>query len=67
MIVTTEQIVHRNPDVQDDLSKWTFGQTLGVIMLAQQVVEIGVYLVERREVRVERTGKRRSIGSGESV
>ncbi|KAF8601378.1 hypothetical protein BDV93DRAFT_524781 [Ceratobasidium sp. AG-I] len=63
MIVTTEQFVHRNPDVQENLGKWTFGQTLGVIMLAQQLVEIVEYWANRRRVKVERTGKRRSIES----
>ena len=63
MIVTTEQFVRRNPDVQEDLGRWTFGQTLGVIMLAQQLVEIVEYLGRRRSVKIRRTGKRKSIES----
>ncbi|CAE6526077.1 unnamed protein product [Rhizoctonia solani] len=37
MIVTIEQMVHRN-NVQAQLSTWTFGQTLALIMLLQQVM-----------------------------
>ncbi|KAG8744363.1 hypothetical protein FRC10_010250 [Ceratobasidium sp. 414] len=54
MIVTTEQIVQRNPSVHDGLSQWTFGQTLGVIMLGQQLMDIGQWWRRRNEFKIER-------------
>ncbi|KAG8715457.1 hypothetical protein FRC08_010546 [Ceratobasidium sp. 394] len=54
MIVTTEQIVQRNPSVHDDLSKWTFGQTLGVIMLGQQLMDFGSWWGQRNEFKLKR-------------
>ncbi|KAG8704886.1 hypothetical protein FRC09_003269 [Ceratobasidium sp. 395] len=51
MIITTEQIVQRNPSVHDDLSKWTFGQTLGLIMLGQQITDIGHWVIRREILR----------------
>ncbi|KAF8596739.1 hypothetical protein BDV93DRAFT_562993 [Ceratobasidium sp. AG-I] len=52
MIITTEQIVQRNPSVSNRLSRWTFGQTLVVILLAQQVLDIIEWVIssERREM-----------------
>lgn len=40
LIIMTELTVARNPSVRDDLSKWTYGQTLGVIMIGQQLLDI---------------------------
>ncbi|CUA75532.1 hypothetical protein RSOLAG22IIIB_05930 [Rhizoctonia solani] len=37
MIVTIEQMVHRN-NVQAQLSTWTFGQTLALMVLLQQIM-----------------------------
>ncbi|KAG9096715.1 hypothetical protein FRC06_008406 [Ceratobasidium sp. 370] len=54
MIVTTEQIVQRNPSVHDGLSEWTFGQTLGVIMLGQQLMDIGHWWRRRNEFKMKR-------------
>ncbi|KAG9105577.1 hypothetical protein FRC07_009168 [Ceratobasidium sp. 392] len=46
MIVTTEQIVRRNPGVKDDLDKWTYGQTIALIMLGQQLMDCFSYFKE---------------------
>jgi hypothetical protein len=54
MIVTTELMVHRNPDVHDDLSEWTFGQTLAVVMLGQQVLDGWRWWKSERAVGVRR-------------
>lgn len=54
MIVTTEQLVKQNSSIQDNLGKWTFGQTLGVIMLVQQLLEIVEYLTTRKWARVNK-------------
>ncbi|QRW04242.1 transmembrane protein [Ceratobasidium sp. AG-Ba] len=59
MIVTTEQIVKRNPGVKDDLDKWTYGQTITLIMLGQQIMDcfsyFKEYIIERhRELERER-------------
>ncbi|QRV90021.1 transmembrane protein [Ceratobasidium sp. AG-Ba] len=59
MIVTTEQIVKRNPGVKDDLDKWTYGQTIALIMLGQQIMDcfsyFKEYIIERhRELERER-------------
>ncbi|KDN33941.1 hypothetical protein RSAG8_12966, partial [Rhizoctonia solani AG-8 WAC10335] len=37
LMVTVEQMVERNP-VKAQLNKWTFGQTLALIMLIQQLI-----------------------------
>ena len=58
MIVTIEQLVQRNPNVQEGLGQWTFGQTLGVIMLALQIVEIAEYLYRRESVGMQRRRNR---------
>ncbi|KAG8763712.1 hypothetical protein FRC12_008438 [Ceratobasidium sp. 428] len=46
MIVTTEQIVQRNPGVSEDLDKWTYGQTIALIMLGQQIMDCFSYFKE---------------------
>ncbi|KAG8697727.1 hypothetical protein FRC09_007682 [Ceratobasidium sp. 395] len=46
MIVTTEQIVRRNPGVKEDLNKWTYGQTIALIMLGQQIMDCFSYAKE---------------------
>ncbi|KAG8747178.1 hypothetical protein FRC12_014139 [Ceratobasidium sp. 428] len=43
MIVTTEQIVQRNPGVSEDLDKWTYGQTIALILLLQQIMDSSPY------------------------
>lgn len=53
MIVTTEQIVARNPDVSQTLRDWTFGQTLALIMLAQQLLDCASHAKETHKMRRE--------------
>ncbi|QRV75327.1 transmembrane protein [Ceratobasidium sp. AG-Ba] len=51
LIVTTEQMVAWNPDVSQALRDWSFGQTLALIMLAQQIFDCASYIEETRRVR----------------
>lgn len=53
MIVTTEQIVARNPDVSSSLQAWTFSQTLALIMLGQQIMDCFTYIKEELKQRKE--------------
>lgn len=64
MIVTTEQIVHRNgPDVAEGLSQWTFGQTLAVIMLLQQLLDIIWWFKEDiNSKKLQRQWRTRRVG-----
>jgi hypothetical protein len=54
MIVTTELTIHRNPSVHNDLKEWTFGQTLSVIMLGQQILDGFRWWKKERQVNVRR-------------
>lgn len=61
MIVTTEQIVSRNgPDVAEGLSQWTYGQTLAVIMLLQQFLDIIWWFKEEIHYKKEQAQLRKS-------
>ncbi|KAG9098090.1 hypothetical protein FS749_004723 [Ceratobasidium sp. UAMH 11750] len=53
MIITVEQIVARNPDASQSLRDWTFGQTLALIMLAQQLLDCASYIKATRKARKE--------------
>lgn len=59
MIVTTEQMVARNPEVTPILKQWTFSQTLALIMLGQQIMDCVSYFKESRRISNE---ERRSDG-----
>jgi hypothetical protein len=51
MIVTTEQIVARNPDVSSQINKWSYSQTLPLIMLGQQLMDCISYFKEEIEYK----------------
>ncbi|KAG8771846.1 hypothetical protein FRC12_003371 [Ceratobasidium sp. 428] len=53
MVVTIEQMVDRNPDANRSLRDWTFGQTLALIMLAQQILDGVSYVKETYRARGE--------------
>jgi hypothetical protein len=53
MIITTEQMVARNAEVRDTLQEWSYGQTLALIMLAQQILDCATYLKQSNRVREE--------------
>jgi hypothetical protein len=53
MIVTTEQMVARNTEVRDTLQQWSYGQTLALIMLAQQILDCVSYFKESYRFRKE--------------
>jgi hypothetical protein len=53
MIVTTEQIVRRNPGIKEDLNEWTYGQTIALIMLGQQLMDCFSYFKEELKNRQE--------------
>jgi len=68
MIVTTEQIVARNPGVKNDLSGWTYGQTIALIMLGQQIMDCFTYFKEyvlERHARLKRDRRRNYPGSNQ--
>ncbi|KAJ1307811.1 hypothetical protein OPQ81_001893 [Rhizoctonia solani] len=46
MIITTEQIVARNPDVPNQVNTWTYSQTIALIMLGQQLMDCFTYFKE---------------------
>jgi hypothetical protein len=54
LIITIEQMVRRNGDeVSAGLSKWSFGQTLAIITLLQQVVDIIAWMEEGLDLEIE--------------
>ncbi|KAG9098089.1 hypothetical protein FS749_004722 [Ceratobasidium sp. UAMH 11750] len=65
MIITTEQIVKRTPGIKDDLDKWTYGQTIALIMLGQQIMDCFSYFKEyilERHRQLERDRQRNHPG-----
>ncbi|CUA68950.1 hypothetical protein RSOLAG22IIIB_08203 [Rhizoctonia solani] len=66
LVITTEQLVAANKQQPEsdlsNLDQWTYGQTLGVVMLLAQLVELGLWVVRERKVRreLEWRGKSRS-------
>ncbi|KDN43750.1 hypothetical protein RSAG8_05940, partial [Rhizoctonia solani AG-8 WAC10335] len=57
LVISTEQLVARNN--LPDLAEWSFGQTLAVVMLLAQFVEIGLWVwrEKKRRREVEWRGK----------
>ncbi|CAE6479207.1 unnamed protein product [Rhizoctonia solani] len=53
MIVTTEQIVSRNEDVRNQVSEWSYSQTIALIMLGQQLMDCFTYFKEEMNHRRE--------------
>ncbi|CAE6361968.1 unnamed protein product [Rhizoctonia solani] len=69
LVITTEQLVAANKQQPEsdlsNLDQWTYGQTLGVVMLLAQLVELGLWVVRERKVRRElewRGKSRRRLG-----
>ncbi|KAG8763710.1 hypothetical protein FRC12_008436 [Ceratobasidium sp. 428] len=67
MIVTTEQIVQRNPGVSEDLDKWTYGQTIALILLLQQIMDCFSYFREwitekHKRLEADRRRAARNVG-----
>ncbi|GAB1523054.1 hypothetical protein RhiTH_006183 [Rhizoctonia solani] len=60
MIVTTEQIVQRNPDVSKQVNGWTYSQTLALIMLGQQLMDCFTYFKE--EINYRKAERARANG-----
>jgi len=53
LVVATEQMIKKN-DVQGNTAAWTFGQTISVILLLQQVMEICSTYIEKKDEHDER-------------
>ncbi|KAL5632867.1 hypothetical protein ACGC1H_005724 [Rhizoctonia solani] len=55
LVISTEQLVARNKaeHALDNLDEWTFGQTLAVIMLLAQLVELGLWVWREQRQRRE--------------
>ncbi|CAE7124534.1 unnamed protein product [Rhizoctonia solani] len=51
LVISTEQLVARNDP--PELDDWTYGQTLAVVMLLAQVVEMGLWVWRERKRRRE--------------
>jgi hypothetical protein len=50
MIITTEQMIARNPDAQETLQKWSFGQAFALILLAQHFMDCVSYVQDWRMI-----------------
>ncbi|KEP49724.1 putative transmembrane protein [Rhizoctonia solani 123E] len=57
LIVTIEQMVDRN-NVKDQLSEWTYSQTIALIMLLQQIMDCISYFKEEIEYRGAKNAQR---------
>jgi hypothetical protein len=69
LVITTEQFVARNKSAHDleNLDDWTFGQTIAVLMLLGQIVEMGLSAWKERKwkKRLEwRRGREKGRGRG---
>jgi hypothetical protein len=49
MIITTEQMIARNPGARESLQEWSFGQTLALLMVAQYFLNCVSYVQEWRK------------------
>ncbi|CCO33995.1 hypothetical protein BN14_08086 [Rhizoctonia solani AG-1 IB] len=69
LVITTEQFVARNKSAHDleNLDDWTFGQTIAVLMLLGQIVEMGLCAWKERKWKKRlqwRRGREKGRGRG---